>query len=327
MKKDRERQFFGLYKDRGVADLCVQALIAKYDLDIFMKDNQGFNDEVRSILYKEAHKAIDENATVMDVDFDALFDEIEANLHEVAGDKKQRDDYCIELLATFGSGNSFHETYMPTALVRRLKNPQEELSDEDNIVIKKHSAFQLFYMPQESVPSPHGVVENCYMVLYRLLQKYAKWLDWILLKNRIDLFVIQKNCDIYIMDDRVGRDPYCYTEWAGTKKVAQRYLDALCHKGEVYVELNTDKAKKWLQVAIAGGLLNDDYSTTDKTKTKPQKALLADILSDKIGLKYKYKLFEALWDVSGLCKQRYKSINEKGKVEGGDVILKVFNER
>ena len=92
MKKDRERLFFGLYKDRGVADLCVQALIAKYDLDIFMKENQGFDDEVKTILYKEAHKAIDENATIMDVDFDALFDEIEANLHEVAGDKKQRDD-------------------------------------------------------------------------------------------------------------------------------------------------------------------------------------------------------------------------------------------
>ena len=41
MKKDRERQFFGLYKDRGVADLCVQALIAKYDLDIFYDDSKN----------------------------------------------------------------------------------------------------------------------------------------------------------------------------------------------------------------------------------------------------------------------------------------------
>lgn len=88
--------------------------------------------------------------------------------------------------------------------------------------------------------------------------------------------------------------------------------------------LNTDEAKKWLQVAIDGGLLNSDYSPTDKTGTKPQKALLAEILSDKIGLKYKYKPFETLWNVSGLSKQRYKSREETGTVEGGDIIIEVF---
>lgn len=88
--------------------------------------------------------------------------------------------------------------------------------------------------------------------------------------------------------------------------------------------LNTDEAKKWLQVAIDGGLLNSDYSPTDKTGTKPQKALLAEILSDKIGLKYKYKPFETLWNVSGLSKQRYKSREETGTVEGSDIIIEVF---
>ena len=88
--------------------------------------------------------------------------------------------------------------------------------------------------------------------------------------------------------------------------------------------LNTDEAKKWLQVAIDGGLLNSDYSPTDKTETKPQKALLAEILSDKIGLKYKYKPFETLWNVSGLSKQRYKSREETGTVKGGDIITEVF---
>lgn len=89
--------------------------------------------------------------------------------------------------------------------------------------------------------------------------------------------------------------------------------------------LNTDEAKKWLQVAIDGGLLNSDYSPTDKTGTKPQKALLAEILSDKIDLKYKYKPFETLWNVSGLSKQRYKSREETGTVEGGDIITEVFS--
>lgn len=92
-------------------------------------------------------------------------------------------------------------------------------------------------------------------------------------------------------------------------------------------ELNTDEAKKWLQVAINGGLLNSDYSPTDNTKTKPQKALLAEILSDKIGLKYKFKPFETLWNVKGLSQQRYKSREETGAVRGGDVIMEVFKDK
>lgn len=89
-------------------------------------------------------------------------------------------------------------------------------------------------------------------------------------------------------------------------------------------ELNTDEAKKWLQVAIDGGLLNSDYSPTGKTNTKPQKALLAEILSDKIGLKHKYKPFETLWNVKGLAKQRYKTREETGTVKGGNIIEEVF---
>ena len=92
-------------------------------------------------------------------------------------------------------------------------------------------------------------------------------------------------------------------------------------------ELNTDEAKKWLQVAIDGGLLNGDYSTTDKTKTKPQKALLAETLSEKIRLKHKYKPFETIWGVSGLAKARYKSREETGTVKGGDIITDTFKDK
>ena len=89
-------------------------------------------------------------------------------------------------------------------------------------------------------------------------------------------------------------------------------------------ELNTDKAKGWLQVAIDNGLLDINYQTTDKTATKPQKALLAEILSEKIGLKCKYKPFETLWGVNGLSQSRYKSKEEKGTVRGGEIIMEAF---
>lgn len=308
MKKDRERQFFGLYKDRGVADLCVQALIAKYDLDIFMKENQGFDDEVKTILYKEAHKAIDENATIMDVDFDALFDEIEANLHEVAGDKKQRDDYCIELLSAFGSGSLFNSTYMPVALVRKQRNPEVELSDEDKITLKKFQVCQRLYISRNGESLPHGKVEDCYMVLYRLLQKYAKGLDWILLKNRVDIYTIQDDCNIYIKDDqeRKNRDPFDYIEFTGSEKIAQNYITDLYNQARIPEELNNDKAKGIFRKAILANLCDENYTWKESIQLL---AYFAERMSGFLKLTYKmnqngttqtnWKPFETLFEYKG----------------------------
>lgn len=91
-------------------------------------------------------------------------------------------------------------------------------------------------------------------------------------------------------------------------------------------ELKTDIAKKWLTKAIENGFLNYDYLTTDKLKTKAQKALFAECFSEKIGLKYKYVYFETLWGVSGLSKIRYKSKEEVGKVKGGEPIEEFFKQ-
>ena len=117
-----------------------------------------------------------------------------------------------------------------------------------------------------------------------------------------------------------SRDGLEVVDGLSTEKVEMR-------PPELPDELNNDEAKKWLQVAIDGGLLNDDYSNTSKTGTKAQKALLAEILSGKIGLEHKYKTFERLWGVSGLSKQRYKSIEEVGKVKGGNIIEDVFRDK
>lgn len=90
-------------------------------------------------------------------------------------------------------------------------------------------------------------------------------------------------------------------------------------------ELKTDKAQKWLRVAINGGLLNEDWTVTDKVKTKPQKALLAEILSEKIGIKNKFVLFEKIWNVSNLAQKRWNSREQTGTVRGGKDIETVFN--
>lgn len=88
-------------------------------------------------------------------------------------------------------------------------------------------------------------------------------------------------------------------------------------------ELDTEEAKKWLNMAVEGGLLDADYQPTEKTKTKALQALLAEILKDLIGLE-NYKPFELLWSVKGIAKQRYNTRNQVGKVKGQEEIYKVF---
>ena len=89
-------------------------------------------------------------------------------------------------------------------------------------------------------------------------------------------------------------------------------------------ELNTEIAQSLLCIAVKAGLLNDDYTPTDKTRTKAQKALLAEIISEKANIQNKWKPFEFLWGVSGLAQQRYDSREKVGKVRGGDIIESVF---
>lgn len=192
-----------------------------------------------------------------------------------------------------------------------------------------------------------GTVESCLHAFVNVASMFVDRLDALLLTYGIDLMRLQRESGLYLKDHRLITDVDCYV---GSRELAQRYIDLLpkeyqpeqaalkttdgkrlnteCHQMDIKhllpEELNTDEAKKWLQVAIDGGLLNSDYSPTDKTKTKPQKALLAEILSDKIGLEHKYKPFETLWNVKGLSKQRYKTREETGTVKGGYIIEEVF---
>ncbi len=129
---------------------------------------------------------------------------------------------------------------------------------------------------------------------------------------------------------------YTYEEKQNMKDDRQKIYNTLCKELNISVkeeetktipnELKTDIAKKWLTKAIENGFLNYDYLTTDKLKTKAQKALFAECFSEKIGLKYKYVYFETLWGVSGLSKIRYKSKEEVGKVKGGEPIEEFFKQ-
>ncbi len=235
MRKEEERAFFSLYKNCGVADLCVQALTVKYDLDKHIcNSKKGHSDEEKSILYKEAIKAIKVAEEALKVDFDKLFDEIEENLNELTENAPQRKSYCWELLATFGSQCSFIDTYMPIAAVKAYQHPKIELNEEEKDTLKIFKGFQMFYIAtRENIPQD-GIVEEHYRLLFSLLQQYADRLDWVLMKNRIDLWALQNECGIYIKDMRMERSAWSYTKWAGSIKTAQKYIDDLSAEPSIY---------------------------------------------------------------------------------------------
>ena len=228
MRKKEERAFFSLYENGGVADLCVQALTVKYDLDKHIcNSNEGHSDEEKSICYGEAVKAIKVAEKALKVDFDKVFDEIEENLNGLTENEPQRKDYCFELLSTFGSQCSFIDTYMPIAAVKAHQHPKIELNEEEKDTLKIFKGFQMFYIAtRENIPQDE-IVEEHYRSLFSLLQQYADRLDWVLMKKRIDLCALQNECGIYIKDMRMERSAWSYTKWAGSIKIAQKYIDAL----------------------------------------------------------------------------------------------------
>ena len=130
-------------------------------------------------------------------------------------------------------------------------------------------------------------------------------------------------------------------------EIAQHCTDALeynlCRPTEqaarrVPDELTTTEARKWMEYAVSKGLLNKDWMPTDKVSTKQQKALLAGILCERIGITIKqeskegtrictfYKPFETLWGVKHLAQERYKSLMTAGDVRGGEIITQAFKE-
>lgn len=302
MEKSIEDKFLDLFKDGGIACIVVDALVQKYDLGHqkgFYKDNPL--QKRKELLVREEIMDVDNS---LSIDLEAMFSEIENNLLRCKDDVA-KENYCIELV-------------LPFARYLNSVNPMH-LSEERTLEIE--NGFSIILHKKSEWYS----VEGYFRKIVQMFMVYADWLDWILLKNGIDLQVIQKKCGVYLKSP--GRFAHHYLQWAGTIENGQRLIDALPKTGGTKVlpeELNTDEAKALFQTAIDNGLLNADYSTTDLTRTAAQKALLAEIISEKLQLKKKWKPFEELWGVKNLAQQRYTSKEHIGKVGGGTSIMEAF---
>jgi hypothetical protein len=87
-------------------------------------------------------------------------------------------------------------------------------------------------------------------------------------------------------------------------------------------ELNTDEAKMYFDRAIEAGFMNADYSFKG---TKYQKALFAEVASEVLKIKRKWRAFEILWNTKHLAQTRRESREQIGKVDREKEISALFN--
>lgn len=123
-------------------------------------------------------------------------------------------------------------------------------------------------------------------------------------------------------DERFGRWCKVYME-VNKEDAVEGGLQVKTREDALRELLSEPKAKEELQKAVDGRLLDAEYNPTDKINTNPLKALLAEILSERIYNKCKFKLFELVFDCKRIAWQRNRS-REQGSVVGEECIYEVF---
>ena len=90
-------------------------------------------------------------------------------------------------------------------------------------------------------------------------------------------------------------------------------------------ELDTDRAKKYIARAIERGFISTTPIGLKWHGTKKELALFAELLSEKIGYKGKWKIAQNLFSVDNLAQSKYKAIEEDGKFSNRqDEIIRIF---
>lgn len=103
-------------------------------------------------------------------------------------------------------------------------------------------------------------------------------------------------------------------------------------KRELAPELQEPGAKRILNAAVKAGLLNKDYSPTEKLPTKSLRAYFAQEFGKAVGwrdasgkLQPKYAPFEGLWGDKGFGRLMYNKRVYNGKTRGAEVVDNFFS--
>ena len=86
-------------------------------------------------------------------------------------------------------------------------------------------------------------------------------------------------------------------------------------------ELSTPKAMALWKKAQAAGYVDDNYQPK---LSRTQSALLADAMAEQLGIRKKWKVFEALWNRKNMYRDYYKALNLQQSLIFQDKIKQLF---
>ncbi len=86
-------------------------------------------------------------------------------------------------------------------------------------------------------------------------------------------------------------------------------------------ELSTDKAMALWQKAQRAGFVDADYQPL---LSRTQSALLADAMAERLGIKEKWKVFEALWNRKNMRSDYNLALTRKLSLDFQDELKRVF---
>lgn len=255
MDRTIESAFFDIFKQGGIASMCVEILEVKYKLNKSLLNQIAGNSDWEEFYTKTLPNQIKQRACDLNVDFDSLFTEVGKNLSECKTNPTEFSNYCLSLLSPFvdflrkvkPSKHRERERQMKMDNVRLLLDSgidedrelandiqsrvEVMIADWENIekefrtISKKHTEI-----PTEELGKyfEGNYTETIFAELMRMLKDYAIGIDWILAQIGVDLLNLQNDGGIYLIE---SRNIYNYIQFAGTTKIAQRVFDALSQNG------------------------------------------------------------------------------------------------
>lgn len=207
-----ENNFFNWFGHDGAFSSCLQAMIWKYDLGDVKGMCSNLSLEDVALCEQDALLKCDG----LTVDFQSIYEEIQDNLND-CHTAQSKENYCHDLLRPF---SKFAHSVLP------VTNNFQAIGDRANEIEKGFSDILHDNIKKNSI-------EWYFRFFHICVEEYSIMLDWVLMKNGIDLMAIQDKFNIHIKNGRRATE---FFKWGGNFEAVQYYLNSLPSKGILAID-------------------------------------------------------------------------------------------
>lgn len=300
MNRDLEQSFFAALKE--VTESCMEWMSLKYSKPTNM--NEPSLQRLVKLMNNARERRLPSEIASRFNNFMNLYEEERGGILAVLND----------LMKEIEENLSYLTENNKKAYVFGLLTPFYELSNK-----KKEYRDTLFLrIWAETTP------EYCLKRLYMVAELYSGYLDAVLLKYKLDLLRLQKECGTTLREERCMKT---IAERLGSRELAELYIKALpevqCGKPQQETKLE----KQYFARATEAGFM-EETATGYKWTWGGKKARLAYFITKIYGdnQQIPYKRLEAMFDVSRLDSAVYQLMNAKRPQKWRQQIDGIFED-